>query len=182
MRKYWKWILSILALLLVGLLIWFIFFYRSTPHLSDQEKDKIEEVYNNTWFLGSEYVKTRPIVWYDENGGIEEDGVWRYVGTYGDCYAFLKIGDNFSDMTVYPPYTMPNPFPLDGLSHEVYYHTEANVVLYHTKKDFTILVGDREYSGRLKDLREIDNREEWITDEQLERLTRDVEKIAAAHN
>lgn len=175
MRKYWKWILSIIALLLVGLLIWFIFFYHSVPRFSDEEKKKVEEVYYDSWIGDSP-------TWYDENGGIEEVGVWRYVGTYGDCYAFLKIGDNFSDMTVYPPYTMPNPFPLDGLSHEVYYHTEANVVLYHTKKDFTILVGDREYSGRLKDIREIDNREEWITDEQLERLTRDIEAIAKAHN
>ena len=175
MRKYWKWILSIIALLLVGLLIWFIFFYHSVPRFSDEEKKKVEEVYYDSWIGDSP-------TWYDENGGIEEVGVWRYVGTYGDCYAFLKIGDNFSDMTVYPPYTIPNPFPLDGLSHEVYYHTEANVVLYHTKKDFTILVGDREYSGRLKDIREIDNREEWITDEQLERLTRDIEAIAKAHN
>ena len=178
MRKYWKWILSIIALLLVGLLIWFIFFYHSTPHLSDQEKDKIEEVYNNTWFLGPEYVKTRPIVWYDENGGIEEDGVWRYVGIYGDCYAFLKIGDNNGIFT--EPVVMP--YPILGLTRQVHYPIEANIVLYHTKKDFTYMWGDRECSGRLVSLRSIENREEWITDEQLERLTRDIEAIAKAHN
>ena len=175
MRKYWKWITAILSVLLIGLLIWFIFFYHSTPHLSDEEKKKVEEVYYDSWIGDSP-------TWYDENGGIEELGVWRYVGTYGDCYAFLVIDDNFMPIDCDPRIPVANPYPLDGLTRDVYYHTEAFVVLYHTKKDFTVMLGDREYSGRLEYLGAIKNREEWITDAQLERLTRDVEKIAAAHN
>ena len=182
MRKYWKWITAILAVLLVGLLIWFLVDYYSIPRLPDSEKKKIEELYYDTWYGGPKYSKFHPLTWYDENGGIEEDLVWRYIGTYGDCYAFLKIGDNLADIDVVPPYTMPNPFPLQGLSREVWYHTEADVVLYHTQKDFPVVIGDREYSARLRGLWGMDNREEWITDAQLEQLTRDIEKIAKAHN
>lgn len=187
MRKCWKWILVVIALLLTGVLIWFIFFYNSTPCFSDQEKKKIEEVYYERWIPIPDKPELYPLIWYDENGGVEEDGVWRYIGTYGDCYAFLKIGDNLTDMPSLEHMYLDLPYLIPGLTSDVYYPIEADVVLYHTQKEFTYKAeySDWEYTSRMELLTEInsrDNREEWITDEQLEQLTNDIEAIAKAHN
>ena len=59
-------------------------------------------------------------------------------------------------------------------------------MLYHTKKSFTHeQIWQREFESdailKMYWLREIENREEWLTDAQLEQLTRDIEKLAKAH-
>ena len=187
MRKYWKWILVVIALLLTGVLIWFIFFYNSTPCFSDQEKKKIEEVYYERWIPIPDKPELYPLIWYDENGGVEEDGVWRYIGTYGDCYAFLVIGDNQTGMTSLEHMYVDLPYLLPGLTSDVYYPIEADIVLYHTQKEFTYKAeySNWEYTSRMDPLALIisrGNREEWISDKQLERLTKDIEEIAKAHN
>ena len=181
MRKYWKWITAILSVLLIGLLIWFIFFYHSVPHFSDEEKKKIEEVYYESWIPFPDKPELYPLIWYDENGGIEEEGVWRYIGTYGDCYAFLVIGDNQtgmpSDMHMY----VELPYLLPGLTSDVYYPIEADIVLYHTQKEFTY-EGFTSHMDPLALIISRGDREEWISDKQWERLTKDIEAIAKAHN
>ncbi len=183
MKRYWKWILTVVAILLVGLLIWFIFFYNHIPRLSKKEKEKVEEAYFIVLGSDEERYVRNAIIWYDENGNVEENKVWRYVGKYGDCYAFLMIGDNKNSYME----EVDIPYPIRGLSRFVYYPTEVSVMLYHTKRGFT-LKEIEEFDGVSENLYQVwrleymRNREEWITDEQLEQLTQDVEKIAAAHN
>ena len=185
MKKYWKWILAAIAILLAGLLIWFFFFYNSAPRLPKMEKEKIETIYYEHWIVDSKFPEKSPLIWYDENGYVEEEGVWRYVGTYGDCYAFLLIGDNEADYLVSPPMHVQLPFPIPGLCGTVYYPSEAHVVLYHTKNEFSYAdVYGTNFEGtiRMCQLRSINNREDWLTDEQLEQLTQDIEAISKAHN
>lgn len=182
MQKYWKWITAILAVLLVGLLIWFLVDYYSIPRLPNLEKDKIEAIYYESWIPRPEYPEQTPLIWYDENGGVEENFVWRYIGTYGDCYAFLQIGDN--ENAIYEPVDIP--YPIRSLTRVVYYPIEADVILYHTNREFTYAeVCSSDFDGetiKLWTLNGMDNREEWLTDAQLERLTRDIEKISKVNN
>ena len=183
MRKYWKWIIAILAVLLIGLLVCFIFFRNTDSGLPESEKEKIEKLYYEQMIPVPERPEDYPLIWYDENEGVEEKGVWRYIGTYGDCYAFLIIGDNLADIGVFPPYTMPNPYPIQGLTRDVYYSVEADIVLYHTKEKMEY--GNQEHATQMALLSEIDNvgnREDWVTNEQLEKLTQDIEQISAVRD
>ena len=125
MRKYWKWMVLFIALLLTGLLVWLIFFYNSVPRLPKKEKEKVVTEYFNRYCRGEmERYSNRPIIWYDENGRVEKHNVWRYVGTYGDCYAFIVIGDN---VALPAGGSVQIPYPLEGLPRKVYYPQEAVV-------------------------------------------------------
>ena len=78
------------------------------------------------------------------------------------------------------------PFKLRGLARDVYYPNHADVMLYHTKREFTyaeVSGSNSTYDGtlRLQYLDAIENLQDWITDKQLEKLTRDIEKLAKAH-
>ena len=162
--------IAIIASVLAFAIVVLSFIYASIPRLPPWEKEKVEQA-----------KKGYPITWYDENGYVEEFGVWRYIGTYGDCYAFLVIGDGLG--ATFEP--LPGPFELYGLSRSVYYPVDAEVVVYHTKRTFTYGVGtDYEHTTPLRILERIgpEIRKEWLTDAQLEQLTRDIEKIAAEHN
>ena len=119
----------------------------------------------------------RPIIWYDENWYIEEENVWRYLGKYGDCYAFLRIDDNTQTFTGLP---LEPPFWIRGLAWDVYYHCEAYVYLYHTKKEFNRSNGTTTRMCRLGE--GWVKKEKWLTDEQLEQLTQDIEKLAKDYN
>ncbi len=178
MRKCWKLVIAISSVFLVVLLLWFIFFYNPVPRLSETEKDKIEAKYYACWIPNRKHPERDPLIWYDENGRVEEEYVWRYIGTYGDCYAFLMIGDNVG--ATYGPVDLP--YLIQGLSREVYYPIEARVVLYNTHTAYEL-----EYYGDelqlLVDLNYYTSyREEWLTDAQLEQLTRDIAEIAKAYN
>lgn len=173
MRTCWKWIFSVTIVLLAGLLIWLIFTYNPIPRLSKNEKANVEKAFSDQKMESSE---GDTIIWYDENGYVEEEHVWRYIGTYGDCYAFLRIGMEETSL----------PDLLQELSRDVYYPNHADVMLYHTKRTFTyseVSCGTTSSQERCKlmCLDSIRNRDEWITDEQLEQLTRDIEKLAKAH-
>ena len=174
MRAYWKWIFSVTIVLLAGLLIWLIFTYNPIPRLSENEKANVQKAFCDQKMASSE---GDTIVWYDENGYVEEEYVWRYIGTYGDCYAFLRIGMEETSL----------PDLLQELPRNVYYPNHADVMLYHTKRTFTYsevscgAIPSKE-KCKLMYLHSIENLEEWITDEQLEQLTRDVEKLAKAHD
>ena len=185
MRKCWKWLIGLVALLLVGLLVWFLinFYYYSTKRLPPWEKEKVErEYYEVLWSGAKEYAhKHNPLIWYEDNDYVEEEHVWRYIGTYGDCHAFLVIGDNTD---VFWNQLEP-PFPIEGLSRVVEYPAanQVRIMLYHTKKAFTYdqfaqLDTGYDYLYKMRYLDEIRNREEWLTDAQFEQLTQDVEKLA----
>ena len=158
--KHRKHILSILAVVLAVAVLGVIV-YRGFHRLPKWEKEKVEKAYIEEWLGDKASIADRPLIWYDEIANVEDlefwEIAWRYIGTYGDCYAFLLIGEDYSE-----------------------------VVLYHTNKSFPY----KEVSGydymdtqcRLYEIAAIKNREEWITDAQLERLARDVEKIARESN
>lgn len=182
MRKSHKILFAALVLLLLCLLVWSIFFYYSVPRLSRSEKELVwAEYFDRYCQADMENYRVRPLIWYDENGHVERENVWRYVGMYGDCYAFLQIGDN-KDFEGLPE---EGPYPLLGLSRNVFYPNEAWVMLYHTKKEFTsdeapwIVDG---YTIRIEWINMTKKGEKWITDEQLEQLTQDIEKIAKEYN
>lgn len=163
---------SILAVITFSLIL----LYASVPRLPKWEKEKVREAYNK------QTIKPIPIVWYDENDYKEECDVFRYLGKFGDCYAFLQIGDNRNDMEG----DAVLPYPLDGLSRTVYYHIEARIWLYHTKREFTWAEAHGldfiEGAVNLCELESLKNREEWLSDELLEELTQDIEEIAREHN
>ena len=169
MRKCWKWILAVIAVLLAGLLIWFLIDYFSVPRLPPWEKERVLDELN---IIGS----WRPHIWYEENGYVEETGVMRYIGTYGDCYAFLVIGNGHGATM----HIMPGPFELRGLSRQVFYPIDADVMLYHTKRTFPR--GDKMLRACYLEYLSPEKRQEWLTDEQLEQLTQDIEKLAKAHD
>lgn len=162
-------IIAIIASILAIIIVCLIYIYASIPRLPPWEKERIE------------LERTGPgPIWYDENGYVEEPGVYRYIGTYGYCYAFLVIGDGTGatfDL-------IEGPFEVHGLSRSVYYPIDATVLLYHTKRTFTSGIDTPwETTTRIRYLEAMGmDREEWLTDEQLERLTQDIEKIAKAHN
>ena len=178
MKKYWKPTIIVLVLLLVTVLIVGLIHYFSVPRLSQTEKDKVEKAF---YYQQMGFSRNEDLIWYDENGCVEEECVWRYIGTYGDCYAFLRIGDGMN--ATGEQQTLPDL--LQGLSCDVYYPNHANVMLYHTKRTFTskeLFGNDENARYQLMYIDSIENLEEWITDEQLEQLTQDIEKIAAEHN
>ena len=182
MRKSWKWIIVAIAPLLIGLLAWFLIDYFSVPRLPPWEKEKVEQAYFIEMGSDEEMYAQNPIIWYDENGHVEEYNVWRYIGKYGDCYAFLRIGKNINAYWE----EVQLPCPVVGLDPPVYYPVQAFVMLYHTKREFT----HEEVNGRshadcthqLWNLLDVRNRNVLLTDEQLEQLAQDIEKLAREHN
>ena len=188
MRKYWKWIISAVCLVAVGLAIWFAVDYFTVPKWSQAAKERVKHNYIYTWsHWNPEKVKEgweerwfeqNPIIWYDENGGVEEENVWRYIGTYGDCYAFLLHGRDVN--YGFPEKDFPIPFPIAALSRTVYYPTVACVILYDTKGR---LETNKSLFGepcRVMPLYQVQDRN-WLTPEQLEQLTQDIEKLAEEH-
>lgn len=175
--------IAIVASVLAIAIVCLTFVYASTPRLPEWEKEKVKEAYFEEWLGSNEkYYDQLPFIWYDENAYKEDDFVWRYVGTYGDCYAFLWIGDHFVHPLSEQCELHKAPFPLAGLSRTVYYPAVGSVVLYHTKKEITYEEYGHEITKRLSTLAMLNNREEWISDWQLERLTQDIEKLAKSHD
>lgn len=180
MKGKWKIVIAVSALLVGGLLVWLVFFCNIAPRLSPWMKNRVFNEYYEDWYdANAEACMEWPLIWYDENGQVEGNYVWRYIGTYGDCHAFLNIFDFTNKILLsesFPPYR------LEGFPRSVYYHLESNVVLYHTKRVFA----DQEARGfeqndgkcRMLRLQEIKNMEDWLTDSQLEELAKDIEAIS----
>ena len=192
MQRRWKRLSIIAAAFLCVLIVFSACFKFSSdtvqdpvPTLSKEEKEFVKMEYYDLKCGGKlETYLRQPIIWYDENGYVEEHHVWRYVGTYGDCYAFLVIGDNWD---LWGEITPGEPYGLTRLE-KVFYHCEADVYLYHTKTEFTrdgrttwIAEGN---NVRLADIVQINkiNLEEWITEEQLEQLREDIKALAPECN
>ena len=150
--------------------------------LPQNVKDEIKQEFEKYDFCGRMF----GVTWYDECGTWDAMGTFRYMGTYGDCYAFL----------VYTPAGTVAPengkFVVHALPSAVYFPAPYNmqIVLYHTKQDYAIKDIYREntyksfihYDGDARchylnpDF--LKNPGEWLTDSQWEQLTRDVQKIA----
>ena len=164
MKKYCKWILAAIAILLIGLLIWFLINYFSVPRLPPWEKEKV------MWaFSKHKCFPEYDHIWYEENGYAEEPGVTRYIGKYGDYYAFLVIGN----------VRCIDPVKVNGLSRQVDYPVQAVVALYNAKGTLPFWRYSRLcYIQNLSQ----EEREMLLTDEQWERLTCDIEKLAKEHN
>lgn len=116
--------------------------------------------------------------WYEDNGFVEEPGATRYIGTYGDCYAFLILG--FNTNSIMEPYE--GPVEIYGLSRLVYYPVKAYIGLYHIKRSFPRYGGEIELRAWYLERLSPETRREWMSDWQLERLTRDVEKLAEQYS
>ena len=185
MKKYWKWILPAACLLVIALSVWFTVDYFSVPKWSQAAKERVKHTYIYTWNHYSpksvsegweeRWFEQNPIIWYDEKGNAEGENVWRYIGTYGDCYAFLLIGEDVNRGI--PEENLQKPYLLAGLSYDVYYPAEACVILYDAKGNLTTRTSLFGEPARLQPLYQVceDN---WLTAKQLEQLTQDVEKIA----
>lgn len=132
------------------------------PKMAPWEKEKILNVLNE---YTSDYYE---LFWYENSDDIDEPGATRYIGTYGDCYAFLVIGSKTGASG--QPYE--GPVQIDGLTREVYYPVHVHVVLYRTDSNsqyrpvWYLYDETREHTAF------------YISDWQLERLTRDIEKLA----
>lgn len=131
------------------------------------------------------------IIWYDEvgswdTGTFDDFCTWQYVGKYGNTYAFIKRGDYANGM-----YVAPEEVLVPGLPREVYFPFYIEIMLYN-KQGFTAeeLYGE-DWERYTYDYRVnadtvlhcapfhwIENREDWLSDKQLERLTRDIEELA----
>lgn len=192
MQRRWKRLSIIAAAFLCVLIVFAAYFKLSSdtvqdpvPTLSKEEKEFVKMEYYDSDCAGKlETYLRQPIIWYDENGYVEERRVWRYVGTYGDCYAFLVIGDNLgpSEEQCQIPYQIP------GLRGSVFYSNEALVYLYHTKKEFTrdgrttwIAEGAYRRLALIHAIHGI-NLGDWITEEQLEQLREDIKALAPECN
>ena len=174
MPKRWKWVAGISILVILCLLVGLSVFNNSVPRLSRREKNLVKAEFIATQYGGDiETYKKNAIIWYDENWHVEKNRVWRYIGTYGDCYAFLAFYDGMLN-------PLPGPYELRGLSRSVLYPNKAYVFLYHTKEAQVTAF------GRTVRLAEIpipeEYRKKWITDEQWKQLTRDIVEIAREYN
>ena len=174
MSKQGKIILAVLLCLSVSfLVVYAVANYKDTSTLSPELKEEIKVAYHKRMdpYSDLDVQDIPPLIWYDENGEVEEYMVWRYVGTYGDTVALLLIGNN-QDM-IFQPLEMP--YLLTGLPRDVYYHVEADIFLYNTgaRKDFDKL-------AHLYDLEYYNIK--WLSNAQLEQLTKDIEAISKANN
>lgn len=137
------------------------------PGLTSELKASIVAEYKEHWLEYSSF-DIDPIIWYDENNGVEEEHVWHYIGTYGDCVALLRLLDGYvldSNMPVELPYRVKGL-----LVRPVYYHWECDVFLYNIKETTT------EY-GKLAPIGWKET-EHWLTEGQLNQLADDIEALS----
>ncbi len=122
-------------------------------------------------------VTVEPYVWFDENGGKRDPGVCRYFGTYGDCAVILSYRDN-SDYFGNPE---DPPWPLLGLTRYVELPVKCAISLFNYNADCKM--PDSSVASRYCDLVYVKTAElEWLTDAQLEKLSKDLETWVAAGN
>ena len=174
MSKQGKIILAVLLCLSVSfLVVYAVANYKDTSTLSAEQKEEIKVAYHKMYYPDSDLdvQDIPPLIWYDENGEVEEYMVWRYVGTYGDCVVCLRIGNNQD--AIFRPLEMP--YLMYDLPRDVYYHVEATVWVYnpqgHEEFGKLLTVSDLELYGI-----------KWLSDAQLEQLTKDIEAISKAHD
>ena len=131
------------------------------------------------------------VIWYNEvgswdTGTFDDFCTWQYVGKYGNTYAFIK-----RETYIHGTEVAPEEVLVLGLPREVYFPFYIEIMLYN-KQGFTAeeLYGEDweryTYDYRVNAdtvlhcvrMHGITNREDWLSDKQLERLTRDIEELA----
>ncbi len=122
-------------------------------------------------------VTVEPFVWLDENGGKRDPGVMRYVGTYGDCSVILAYEDPH-DFLGWPE---DPPFALSGLTRWIKLPVKCKIYLFNHNPDYE--AHNSAEPRRFLDLPYVSYIGlGWLTDEQLEQLTCDLEAWVAAGN
>jgi hypothetical protein len=171
LRKYRALIITVSAVVIAVVAILGVFCVEAYPPLPKSVKEELEAYH------------TSGITWYHENGNKEEIGVWRYLGKYGKSYVFLVYAPS-----LFYPFEEPEEYEVLGLQRPVFYPIPCTIVLYHATREFSIKEMFYDYAEEDGDkhrrwaaLHQIKNREEWISDFQLERLAKDIEKIAKSH-
>ncbi|MBQ7331411.1 MAG: hypothetical protein IJW94_06435 [Oscillospiraceae bacterium] len=169
-----KIILIVAALLLIEAIAICFDLFAAPKALPPETKEEILQAYRLQVCRGNlenseKHYRTMKMVWFDENGGERDAGVFRYFGTYGDCIVLLRYGADKG--CVYGPFK--RSFPMRGLSRPVYYPMECDIFLYNTDPNYTkyrILFAPLDSLGTVNYLKL-----GWLTQAQVERLTDDLE-------
>ena len=89
MKKYWIPIIAVLAVAVIGVAVWLICFNpadsqdtqasQESQVPKDSQPGQISQIapFSDDVKQAIEEFRGASIVWYDENGGVEEPGVWR---------------------------------------------------------------------------------------------------------
>ena len=147
--------------------------------LTAAQKAEIKDAFIKEYF-GEEFYRGEPMVWFDENGGKRDPGVFRYFGTYGDCIVMIrykavdKILSGGRDNM---------PVKLTYLAREVTYPVCCDIHLYNTNPNYPKDSGRYTLHAPLAEMSWImKNDLGWLTDEELEQLTTDLENWLAEGN
>ncbi len=117
------------------------------------------------------------LVWFDENGGMRETHVHRYFGTYGNCVVMLVYQHNRDSLGN----RIELPCAIGGLSYQVKVPTVCDVYLYN--KNPNCRTEEILLNTRYMPLEMMKNAKlNWLTDAQIEQITREVEAWVAAGN
>ena len=152
--------------------------------LSAKRKAEIEDAYK--------MLCGRDIAWWDENGYDRIPTVFRYFATYGDCIVLLRYAQTPSDFLGNP---IDPPYMLDYLTRPVECPTAVGptgkvifqIWLYNTNPTCPKDSNNPEYPYNLRaplaTMQDLHNMGlTWLTDEELEQLTTDLENWLAAGN
>ncbi len=146
--------------------------------LSRDMKDKVEEAYRIRFGLDQltdeeYYASGFNMKWFDECGK-RDSTVFRYFGSYGDCIVLLGYSDANETYTI------------SNLARPVEIPRVYCIYLYNTNPDYpnAPLPGKKEgLKSPLALLADMKQRGiSWLTDEELEQLTTDLENWVAAGN
>ena len=146
-----------------------------TP-LTSEQKEEILEAYRNYLYF-EDNVSMR---WVEDNGGESLRNYFRYFGTYGDCIVMLKYGDNLNAIG----YPISLPCHIPNLAYFFDYPVECSVYLYNTNPNYP-KASDPLYTNMppitgLEELAWLGV--EWLTEDQLLQLTKDLEHWVAEGN
>ena len=145
-----------------------------TPLTAQQKEAILKEYKTHYCFHSEKFYQENPLIWFDENGGERNFGVFRYLGTYGDCVVLLQYGHE------------ADAFTIPHLWRSVKYPMICYLWLYNTNPNYSSysLPASKNYPNsplaRLSTLNE--RREVWLTNSQLRQLTNDLEDWIAAGN
>ncbi len=169
-----KGIISLCIIVLVMMVVGWFLSYKGLPAPPPELKDGVLHEIRKT----APYMESH-IEWFDENGGKREVFTHRYFGKYGTCAVILVYNGHLgTDLSGNP---LKPRFAIGGLSRRVEVPVECKVWLYNYDKDCKTNEG--RYATRFETLRGVKDSElNWLTDEQLEQLTSDVEAWVAAGN
>ena len=144
-----------------------------TPLTAEQKANVLEE-YKTHYCYSEKFYQEHPLIWFDDNGEERNPGVFRYLGTYGDCAVLLQYGQEADGFTI------PN------LWRSVKYPMSCYIWLYNTNSNYSsysLPPSKNHPNSPLARLSTLSERGEvWLTKSQLRQLTNDLEDWIAAGN